>query len=102
MERVGRDDDPCRAVCVADLSGELGREVLGDDLDTLLARKLGDVPRRVDPERPAAPCVEEREEEPVVAADVDRQRLRRIEEALRRPSASPAKWSCIASADDGM
>ncbi len=80
MERVGRDDDLRRAVFLADLTGQLGREVLGDDLEALLARKLGDVPRRVDPEGPGARCVEEREEEPVIAADVDRERIRRAEE----------------------
>ena len=35
---------------------EVGREVLGDDLDPLLAGELGDVRRRVDPERSRAPA----------------------------------------------
>ena len=43
VERVRRDDDLRRPVLLADLAGEFGREVLGDHLDPLLARKLGDV-----------------------------------------------------------
>ena len=51
VECVRRDDDLCRAMLLADLSGQVGCEVFGDDLQTFLARELGDIPSGVDTER---------------------------------------------------
>ena len=80
-----------RAVLLADLPGEVGREVLGDHLDALLARQLGDVGRAGRPERSVAAVAQERKEQPVVAADVDRQRIGRVEEAGREALGQPGE-----------
>ena len=73
VQRVRGEDHRRRAVVGSDRGRGLGPEVVVDDVDALLARHRRQVGRRLDAEGAAASRPREREEEPVVGADVDEQ-----------------------------
>src|SRR5581483_3079523 len=75
IQGVGRDDDVRGAVPGENIGGGLRTEIARDDVQPFLSRELGDVGGGIDPQGANPHVVSGAEEEAVVAADVDEQRI---------------------------